>query len=128
VRMGDSLSGEFLVDTGSSHMVIRASTLRALQKQGHARFVKNLTGHMADGRSKVVPIYRIDRIRVGKHCLIEGVEAAVFPDNARPILGLSALRRAAPIQLSVDPPALRLSRCGSTTASRTGDEALARSE
>ncbi|MFA9460214.1 retropepsin-like aspartic protease [Thiohalorhabdus methylotrophus] len=128
VQLGSSFSGEFLVDTGSSHMAIRESTLRDLQEQGHARFVKNLAGRMADGSRKVVPVYRIDQVRIGKNCLIEGVEAAVFPDSARPILGLSALRQAAPVRFSMNPPTLQLSRCGGRTAATGGSGAVAQAE
>jgi predicted aspartyl protease len=118
VELGSIHSGDFLVDTGSSHMAIRESTLRKLQQAGHARFVKNLGGRMADGSRKVVPIYRIDRVRIGKHCTLKGVEAAIFPDSARPILGLSALRQAGPIAFSMEPPALELGGCGPGTVAR----------
>ena len=118
VELGGTVSGDFLVDTGSSYMAIRESTLRTLQEAGHARFVKNLAGRMADGSRQVVPVYRIDRVRIGAHCTLETVDAAVFPDSARPILGLSALRQAAPVQLSMDPPTLQLGQCGTHTARR----------
>lgn len=127
VVLGGSVSGEFLVDTGSSHMAIRESTLRELQKAGHARFVKNLAGRMADGSRQVVPIYRIDRIRIGERCTLEEVEAAVFPDSARPILGLSALRRAAPFRFSTEPPALVLDRCDGPRTARADGRTLAHS-
>jgi len=126
VQLGGSVSGDFLVDTGSSHMAIRESTLRTLQESGHARFVKNLAGRMADGSRQVVPVYRIDRVRIGANCTLESVDAAVFPDSARPILGLSALRQAAPIRFSMDPPALELGSCSGPTASAPADGNLAR--
>jgi len=118
VKLGSTHSGDFLVDTGSSHMAIRESTLRKLQKAGHARFVKNLGGRMADGSRQVVPVYRIDRVRIGKHCTLKQVEAAVFPDSARPILGLNALRQAGPIAFSMETPALELGGCGSRSVAR----------
>ncbi len=128
VQLGGAISGEFLVDTGSSHMAIRESTLRELQRAGHARFVKNLAGRMADGSRQVVPVYRIDRVRIGEHCILDQVEAAIFPDTARPILGLSALRQAAPFRFFMDPPALELGRCGLRGASRGGSKTLARAD
>jgi hypothetical protein len=39
------------------------------------------------------------------------VEAAVFPGKTRQILGLSALKKAAPFIFSMDPPNLVLSNC-----------------
>ncbi|KPV39681.1 hypothetical protein AN478_11245 [Thiohalorhabdus denitrificans] len=125
VELGGSLSADFLVDTGSSHMAIRESTLRDLQDRGQATFVKNLAGRMADGSRKVVPVYRIDRVRIGEDCFLDGVEAAVFPDSSRPILGLSALRRAGSIRISMDPPTLQLGQCDRRTARAPGKGALA---
>jgi len=111
VELGQGFRGDFLVDTGSSHMAIRESTLRRLQQAGHARFVKNLAGRMADGSRQVVPVYRIDRVRIGEQCVLERVDAAIFPDSARPILGMGALRQAAPIGFSTEPPVLKLGGC-----------------
>ncbi|MFP4560821.1 MAG: TIGR02281 family clan AA aspartic protease [Thiohalorhabdus sp.] len=125
VELGGSRSAEFLVDTGSSHMAIRESTLRDLQDREQATFVKNLAGRMADGSRKVVPVYRIDRVRIGEDCFLNGVEAAVFPDSSRPILGLSALRRAGSIRISMDPPTLQLGQCDRHTARVPGKGALA---
>lgn len=104
-------STEFLIDTGASHLAINADMLKVLERGGHAQFLRRLTGHMADGRRRSVPIYRISGIVIGEHCVLRNVEAAVLPGSTRNILGLSALRRAAPFTLSMDPPALSLSGC-----------------
>lgn len=103
---------ELMVDTGSGYMTINEETLAALQLQDSARYVKQLRGVLADGSELEVPVYAITRMRIGSHCWLQDVEAAVFPGKSRQILGLSALRRAAPFIFSVDPPALILSRCG----------------
>jgi len=60
-----------------------------------------------------VPVQAIAAPNIGGHCWLHDVEAAVFPGNARQILGLSALRRAAPFIVSADPPALEPSQCRS---------------
>jgi predicted aspartyl protease len=107
---------ELMVDTGSGYMTINEETLAVLQRRDAATYVKQLRGVLADGSELTVPVYRIARIRLGPECWLADVEAAVFPRDSRQILGLSALRRAAPFIFSVDPPALTLSRC------RAGDE------
>jgi len=106
---------ELMVDTGSGYMTINQRTLDVLQGAGTVRYVKQLQGILADGSEMVVPVYAIARVRIGHGCWIEDVEAAVFPGNARQILGLSALRKTAPFVFSVNPPELLLSRCNGVT-------------
>ena len=103
---------ELMVDTGSGYMTINEETLSVLKAQNAARYVKQLRGVLADGSELTVPVYAISEMRIGDTCALTDVEAAVFPGASRQILGLSALRRAAPFVFSVDPPALLLSRCG----------------
>lgn len=107
---------ELMVDTGSGYMTINERTLEALKGAGTVRYVKQLQGILADGSEMAVPVYAIGRIRIGRGCWIEDVEAAVFPGDGRQILGLSALRKTAPFIFSVDPPELLLSRCNAMTA------------
>lgn len=104
-------SVDLMVDTGSGLMTINEDTLAVLQKQQRVRFVKHLEGILADGRKLVVPVYAIERMSIGKNCWLNNIEAAVFPGQTRQILGLSALRKAAPFVFSIDPPQLMLSRC-----------------
>ncbi len=102
---------EVMVDTGSSYSVLDARTLERLRRRELATRVGELTGVMADGRRKTVPLYRITRMRIGEHCVLRNVEVAVLAERSRPILGMSALRKTAPFVFSVDPPRLRLGRC-----------------
>lgn len=102
---------DLMVDTGSSYTTINEETLAVLQENGEASYVKQLTGIMADGSTKTVPVYRIAGLSIGEDCHLENVEAAVFPGSTRYILGISALRKAAPFVFSMDPPALKLSNC-----------------
>jgi predicted aspartyl protease len=103
---------ELMVDTGSGYMTINQHTLDSLARAGSARYVKQLRGVMADGSARVVPVYAIERMSIGRDCWLQDVEAAVFPGDSRQILGLSALRKTAPFIFSVDPPSLALSHCG----------------
>jgi len=106
---------EMLVDTGSSYTMINEAALKVLQEAGSATYVKELSGIMADGTRKVVPVYLISSMSIGKDCLLHNVEAAVFPGKTRYILGLSALKMAAPFAISIKPPTLMLSHCAGGT-------------
>jgi hypothetical protein len=107
---------ELLVDTGSAFVTISETTLGALKRAGNARYVKNLQGVMADGRERVVPIYAVSGLNIGGSCTLGEVEVAVFAGTTRQILGLSGLRKVAPFVVSMDPPSLVLSHCGSDSA------------
>jgi predicted aspartyl protease len=103
---------ELMVDTGSGYVTINEETLAAVKRQGTARYVKDLQGLLADGSELIVSVYAIKALKIGGNCWLHDVEAAVFPGKSRQILGLSALRKAAPFIFSVDPPSLALSHCG----------------
>ena len=105
-------STEFMVDTGSGYVTINEQTLSVLQARGGATYVKDLMGVFADGRRRTYPVYRLDAIRLGEHCELRNVEAAVFPGRTRHILGLSGLKQAGSFTFSFDPPQLLLANCG----------------
>lgn len=102
---------EFMVDTGSGYVTINEETLAVLKDHGQAHYVKQLDGVMADGAHHSVPVYELVSLSIGAGCVIHNVEAAVFPGSTRQILGLSALKRAAPFAFSIDPPQLTLGGC-----------------
>jgi hypothetical protein len=102
---------DFMVDTGSSYMTINENTLARLRESYEPRYLRQLNGVLANGDEIRVPVYSLSRVRIGGNCLLEDVEAAVFPGNTRQILGLSALLKAAPFIFSADPPRLELSNC-----------------
>jgi len=105
-----------LLDTGSGYSIITRDTLTRLRGNGQARYVKDLEGILADGRRKVVPVYRITGIILGENCHIAEIDAAVLPSGSREILGLNALRKVMPMEISLEPPTLSLSNCGSVVA------------
>jgi predicted aspartyl protease len=111
VAMGSLPARPFLVDTGSSHLVIDEASIMAMQRRRQAHFVGSLEGTLADGSKRVVPLYRIDRLVIGTGCILREVQAVVIPGTDSFILGLSALRKAAPFSLSMKPPRLHLSHC-----------------
>lgn len=110
--IGGHLTHEFMVDTGSAHVVINDELLNILKERGDAEYVKDLFGVMADGSSTSVSVYRVEVMSIG-NCQIRDVEVAVFPGANRNILGLSALKKVAPIAISIEPPTLMLSNCQS---------------
>ena len=77
--------------------------------------LRELTGVMADGSQHQLPVYRIKRLVLGTGCVLDNIEAAVFPEKTRMLLGLSALKKAAPFTFSTNPPSLALSNCGTVT-------------
>ena len=106
-------AGEYsmLVDTGSGYSVINEETLSRLMLKGEAEYVSKLRGKMADGSERIVPLYRISAITLGKSCVIRDIKAAVLPSNSRQIIGISTLMQAAPFSMSFNPPILSLSQC-----------------
>ena len=106
---------EFMVDTGAGYTTINEFTLERLVEANNAVYVGELTGVLADGTQHRLPVYRIKRLVLGKDCVLDNVEAAVFPQNTRMLLGLTALEKAAPFVFSTNPPSLSLSNCGTAS-------------
>lgn len=111
---GDLGEMDFMVDTGSGYTTINEATLAKLQHIEQAEYLFDLRGILANGDEMVVPVYRLSHFNIGGGCLLQDVEAAVFPGKTRQILGLSALRQAGPFIFSFDPPNLALSNCRSS--------------
>ncbi len=106
---------EFMVDTGAGYTTINEHTLKSLIQADNAEYVGELTGVMADGTQHQLPVYRIRQLVLGNGCLLNDVEAAVFPKNTRMLLGLTALEKAAPFVFSTNPPSLSLSNCSTVS-------------
>lgn len=105
-------AAEFLVDTGAAYVILTEDALKALKARGQARYLRELSGVLADGSQITVPVFLIRGIHIGGNCEIHDVEATVVPQANRLVLGLSALRKAAPFTVSLEPPSLALSDCG----------------
>lgn len=101
----------YLIDTGASYVTISDTTLADLLDNKQAEFVKIMSAVLADGSGIDVPVYRVSSLQIGNRCQFKNVEVAVLPGDARCVLGLSALRHAAPFMFSVDPPELKVSNC-----------------
>ncbi len=70
---------DYLVDTGAGYMTIDQHTLAVLQVNNNGTYIKRLHGILADGRTIIVPVYRIGSINIGALCRINNVDVAVFP-------------------------------------------------
>ncbi|SCZ57323.1 retropepsin-like aspartic protease family protein [Thiohalomonas denitrificans] len=102
---------EFLVDTGAGHTTINEETLTILKERQLASYSRDLTGILADGSRMRVPVYHIASIELGG-CQLQNIEAAVFPGRTRFLLGMNALKQAAPFAFVTEPkPQLALSNC-----------------
>jgi predicted aspartyl protease len=114
VSVGEQQAEPFLIDTGASHVTVTNEIIEQLAKQGKAVYLRHLSAVLADGTSIDIPVYRVTTLRVGDMCAFQDVEVAVVPDGTRCVLGLSALKHAAPFVFSVDPPQLQVSNCAAT--------------
>lgn len=111
VCIGPGEPMNYLVDTGAGYMTITGETFEQLQAVGDPTFVRNVRGRMANGTLVGAPVYRVSKITVGGTCTLRDVEVAVLSGAPRGLFGLSALRQAAPFEVSLDPPSLMLSNC-----------------
>lgn len=116
---------DLLVDTGSSYLVLTQPMLDTLAAAGRATYSRGLEGRMADGSTRVVPLYRIDSVRLGAECWVHDVEAAAFPAGSRTILGMNVLARLAPFTFSAEPARLGLAHCQGPPAPEAAIEAAA---
>ena len=110
--IGEFDAGRFMVDTGSGYTTINKTSFEALQKTNKLQFVKKILGVLADGSQREVDIWQIESLTINGVCTLKNIQVAYMPHTERQILGLTALRKAAPFTLSVNPPAITLSNCG----------------
>jgi len=116
---------DLMVDTGSGYTTINEEILERLRGTSHVRYLRKMRGRLANGTEMSVPVYAIEAVNIGGNCWLNDVEAAVFPGNARPILGLNALQRTAPFIFSFEPPRLHLSNCAERTVEARGNADVA---
>lgn len=110
-QFGDLDQTEMMVDTGSGYVTINEDTLSKLKMRGQTTYVKKIKGILANGSHYIVPVWSVKSLTINNECVINDVEAAVFPGKTRQILGLTALRKAAPFTISISPSNLTLDGC-----------------
>ena len=106
---------ELLVDTGAGYTALNKQLIDTLKVSGHAHQTGMIEGIMANGDIHVLRVFRISELNVGG-CIIKDFDAAQMPAGTRNLLGLSALRKAAPFAFSLEPAELRLSNCSTSVA------------
>ena len=111
VMLADMPDSQFMVDTGSGYTTINEKSLSVLQEKNRVRYVKDIRGVLANGNVHVVEVWEVSSITLNQQCTLHNIEVAVFPGKTRQILGMNALKKAGPLELSFEPPSLSLGHC-----------------
>lgn len=110
--LSDAVATEFMIDTGSSVVVINQKTFDLLRDSGSEITATTQMGaRLASGRIKLVQQYQITSLSLGGVCQFDNVEVAVMTKSNN-ILGMSLLSAAAPFAVYAKPTQLALSHCG----------------
>lgn len=107
--IGD-ITQRFLLDTGAGMVTLSNTLFRSITADKPLAPVRQMAARLANNRHQLINIYRLDSFRVGL-CELGPLEVAVFPTGGQNLLGLNALKSAAPIRLSMTPPSLHLGHC-----------------
>lgn len=108
--IGNTVTTSFLLDTGSGMLVVNQKTFSQLKKANAVTYSHDAAARLANGKLQKVKMYSISTLRIGDNCEINDLEVAVMKKGNN-ILGMSALSKAAPFAVSVNPPTLMLSQC-----------------
>lgn len=109
---------DLLVDTGAGYATLNRDVITQLRMNGQAHLIGEIEGILANGDILILPVYRVSRFKIGG-CELDNIEVAETPPNARNLLGLSVLKRAAPFTFSLDPAELVLSNCSGVYAANS---------
>jgi len=107
---------DLLVDTGAGYSTLNKQLLKKLKRSGHARRIGEIEAVLANGSFCELPIYLVSHMNLGGKCILQDIEVAETPGNSRSLLGLTALKKAAPFTFSLSPSELKLSNCLATVA------------
>jgi predicted aspartyl protease len=108
---GAGVETDMLVDTGSGYVALTRTTFARIKHLPGVRYLRDISGSMANGKQLKVAVYRVASLKLGENCVLTDVEVAVMPGATRDILGLSALRKVEPFALQLEPPVLYLTSC-----------------
>jgi clan AA aspartic protease (TIGR02281 family) len=95
VRINDTITIPFLLDTGAGDLVIPEDVARTLIRAGALKsgdFIGKRSYQIANGSEEVSPLVRIREVRVGDHA-VRNVTAGITPSNGEPLLGQSFLSK-----------------------------------
>lgn len=102
---------EFLLDTGASMVTINRNLFDEIRKRNSIEKVRTVGARLASGKVELLDVYRSDSFIIGASCDLGPVEFAVVKRGGRNLLGMNALKQAAPFSISFTPPQLSLSQC-----------------
>lgn len=109
---------EFLLDTGASMITISPKLFAKVRRHSEFEKVSQIGARLANGKLKVLNVYRVSDFKIGDRCDLGSVEVAVFNSGERNLLGMNVLQQAAPFAISTSPPTLGLANCITTLAAR----------
>jgi clan AA aspartic protease (TIGR02281 family) len=95
VRINDTITLPFLLDTGASDMVIPADVALTLVRAGALRnddFIGKSRYQLANGSEEVSDVVVIREVQVGEH-VVRNVTATISPLEGQPLLGQSFLSK-----------------------------------
>jgi predicted aspartyl protease len=112
--LADKVVASFMIDTGSSVVVINQKTFDKIKAVGGTIVKTSQMGaRLANGQVRLIQRYRIETLSLSKDCAFKNVEVAVMK-NGNNILGMSVLTTAAPFAIFSQPDQLGLSQCGNS--------------
>ena len=95
VRINDTITIPFLLDTGAGDLAIPADVARTLIRAGALKsgdLIGKRSYQIANGSEEVSPVVSIREVRVGDHA-VRNVTAGITPPNGEPLLGQSFLSK-----------------------------------
>lgn len=101
----------YLLDTGSKYVSLTQERFDQLNRATEIRFLRTITGVMANGDKARVPIYRLAELVLSRDCVLKDIEVAVLQGSDRNILGMNALMRMQPFTIALQPAMLSSATC-----------------
>jgi predicted aspartyl protease len=95
VRINDTITIPFLLDTGAGDLAIPADIAQTLMRAGALKsgdFIGKRLYQIANGSEEISPVVSIREVRVGDH-VARNVTAGITPPNGEPLLGQSFLSK-----------------------------------
>jgi clan AA aspartic protease (TIGR02281 family) len=95
VRINDTITIPFVLDTGAGDLAIPEDVARTLIRAGALQssdLIGKRSYQIANGSEEVSPVVRIREVRVGEH-VVRNVTAGITPPNGEPLLGQSFLSK-----------------------------------
>ncbi len=105
------IESELLIDTGSSYVVLTATTFERVSEQTKSNFSRFIYGAMANGKVERVSLFWLGTLQLSENCILRNIEVAILPNADKDILGLNALTLLAPFSISLSPAVLSSQSC-----------------